>query len=315
MLGAIVGDIIGSRVEGRKSILNEENMIIATVKNELRTSFTKPEKIIHSKLSFTDDTVLTIATSKALRTHASFEKMYINFFGIHSEQNNLYKGPGIGYGQMFMTWAMSNLNGVHKGAYGSYGNGAPMRVSPVPFFAENLVETLNQAKESSICTHNHPFAVKGSQAIAACIYLSRSGVSVCDIKKFLASNFDYDLELDEQSLIMHHTFSPLSETTVPIAIWAALKGPTFEAVMIRCLKIGGDTDTIAAMAGSIAEHLYGVPKYMEYCALEILKRDGPFLYEEYLEFSNLFYSNKESNKEKETKKNNFLSYFAWFLPK
>lgn len=310
MLGAIIGDIIGSRVEGRKSIIDNNNMIVATLKNCVTTSLSKPERILHSKLSFTDDTVLTVATSKAIRNKSKFADEYCKFFDLHSEPNNFYKGPGIGYGQMFMSWAMSNINGKTKGPYGSYGNGSPMRVSPVSFYSENLVEVLNTAKESSECTHNHPFAIKGAQAVAACVFLARNGASQSEILNFMSENFDYNLELDEDKLIEHHVFSPLSETTVPIAIWAALKGNTFEDVMIRCLKIGGDTDTIAAMAGSIAEHLYGIPKSMKRCALEILERDGPYLYEEYLEFEKLFYT--EDTKEKET--SFFKSLFSW-LPK
>lgn len=285
MLGAIVGDIIGSSREGRKSVLNESKQIVATIKNETRVNIYPPENMMHKRLSFTDDTVLTVATSRALRTGSKFEDEYCKFFDMHSEQNEFYNGPGIGYGQMFMTWAMSNINGCKKGPYGSYGNGSAMRVSPVSFYARGLVDVLNMAYQSSYCTHNDPEAIKGAQAIAACVYLAEKGVSVNDIKIFMANNFDYDINLDENSLIANHVFSPLASVTVPIAIWAALKGPTFEDVMARCLLIGGDTDTIAAMAGAISEHLYGIPKYMKEKALEILERDGPCLYDEYDEFT------------------------------
>jgi ADP-ribosylglycohydrolase len=286
MLGAIVGDIIGSIREGRKCQFNDLGQIVATVKNAKVTTLDKPEGVLHDGLSFTDDSVLTLATDHALRKTKSYgshyASSYANFFDMNSEQNEFYKGPGIGYGSMFMEWADSYLKNNGREAYGSYGNGSAMRISPIPYYhKESLVDALNEAKISCECTHNHPEGIKGGQATCAAIWLAINGASADDIKTFVEHNFHYDLNFDFDRLVEHYVFNPTCQKSVPQAIWAALEGPDFITVMRRCLAIGGDTDTICAIAGSIAEPLYGIPDEMAEVALKILERDGPFLFEQY----------------------------------
>lgn len=287
MLGAIVGDIIGSAREGRKSHFNAAGLIEATEKNGTVTPLKKPEGMLHEGLSFTDDSVLTLATDKALREgqgiYGFFAKQYASFFDMHSEPNAFYLGPGIGYGLMFMEWATDHLQGnkTESEGYGSYGNGAAMRVSPVAYHFDGMLDVINAARQSAICTHNHPEGVVAAQIVAMCIWAARQGASADELKMLVAENYAHSIAFDEAKLIRNYVFSPLAQESVPQAIWAALEGPDFRSVMIRCLKIGGDTDTICAIAGSIAEPLWGLPVDLARQSLVILERDGPFLYEQY----------------------------------
>lgn len=286
MLGAIIGDIIGSVREGRKSQFNEHGQIIATVKNGQTTPLPSPEDILHEGLTFTDDTVLTLATESALRKTKSYgahyAHCYANFFDMHSEPNPFYHGPGIGYGSMFMEWAMDYLKDPTRKAYGSYGNGSAMRISPIPYHhPDSLVDMLNEARTSCECTHNHPEGIKGGQAVGAAIWLALNDMPAEDIKLCIEQNFSYKLDFDFDTLVEHYVFSPTCQKSVPQAIWAALEGPDFETVMRRCLAIGGDTDTICAIAGSIAEPLYGIPDEFVSLSLKILERDGPYLFDIY----------------------------------
>jgi ADP-ribosyl-[dinitrogen reductase] hydrolase len=287
MLGAIVGDIIGSVREGRKSQFNAAGLIESTQRNGTITPLPEPEAILHPGLSFTDDSVLTLATDKALREgqgiYGFFAKQYASFFDMHSEPNAFYLGPGIGYGMMFMEWASDYLQGNNpKGVgYNSYGNGSAMRVSPVAYQFDSMLDVINAARQSAICTHSHPEGVVAAQIVALCIWAARMGASVEELRELVTANYAHSIDFDEGKLIRNYVFSPLAQSSVPQAIWAALEGPDFHSVMIRCLKIGGDTDTICAIAGSIAEPLWGLPEDLAKQSLVILKRDGPFLYDEY----------------------------------
>lgn len=287
MLGAIIGDIVGSTREGKKSTFDGD-LIVAYIKSLEEVRLDKPEPIIHEGLTFTDDSVLTLATAKVLRegitTSKQFAEAYLDFFDIHNKQSSLYQGPGIGYGVRFIEWA--NRHFIHKekipAPYGSCGNGSAMRVAPVVYYAQGIVDVLNLSKESAMCTHNHKEGVRGAQALALALFLARKGFSKEEIKSFIASEFkhEYDKEFNEEHLVQYYDFSSLCQDTVPVAIWAALEGPDFGSVMKRCLRIGGDTDTIACMAGALAEILYGIPENYKTIALKIIKRDGPYLYAE-----------------------------------
>lgn len=285
MLGVIVGDIIGSTREGRKSLFDDKGLIYGTEKNATVTHLPSPEPILHERLSFTDDTVLMLATERALREvgdeRANFAKHYVDFFDMHSEPNAFYKGKGIGYGSKFMEWATARLNGDNRPGYHSYGNGSAMRIAPVAYHFNSLLPMLNVARASAACTHNHLKGIEGAQVMALAIFAARMGASPSCIRTLVEDNSEYQLEFDEEKLVSLYYFQPTCEGSVPQALWAALEGPDFISVMRRCLRIGGDTDTIAAMAGSLAEVLYGIPEDIAEMALQILKRDGPFLYNEY----------------------------------
>lgn len=286
MLGCFIGDIIGSTREGRKSLFDKNGLIYATLKNGVTTPINPPEPILHEGLTFTDDTVLTLATEKALRISATplapFANKYVEFFDMHSETNEFYRGPGIGYGMMFMEWAGSRLTDApFQSGYNSYGNGSAMRIAPLAYHFQKATLMLNTANASASCTHNHPDGIEGAQMVSLALWLARNGETADNIKQIIEDNSEYTLTFDEDKLIKHYYFQPTCKGSVPHALWAALTGPDFETVMRRCLAIGGDTDTIACIAGGLAEILYGVPDDMAKLALTILQRDGPFLFEEY----------------------------------
>jgi ADP-ribosylglycohydrolase len=277
MLGTIIGDMIGSTREGWKTHFDGSGEITHYEKNAMDyppdNQNYRYDEIFPEVMSFTDDSVLMIATGTAIINNESFADAYRDFFEVHSTQNELYKGPGIGYGMMFMEWAEK----PNAPAYRSYGNGSAMRAPAIGYLYETLPDVLNAALRSAECTHNHPEGIKGAQAVAVTVWLARQGVAATDILSFVKMSFYPEMDFDDDTLIKHYVFNPTCQGSVPQAIWLALTSSSFEEVIVRGLKIGGDTDTICAMAGGIAEPLFGIPDHWKKTALTILERDGPFL--------------------------------------
>ena len=167
--------------------------------------------------------------------------------------------PHAGYGIRFSRW----LRDRFPEPYNSFGNGSAMRVSPVGWLFEDLDKTLAMAELSAEVTHNHPEGIKGAQATAAAIYLARTGSTKAEIKAYIEENFQYDLSrtCDEIRPGYHHVES--CQKTVPEAITAFLEGENFEDVIRTAVSLGGDCDTLTAIAGSIAEAFYGVPEELK----------------------------------------------------
>ncbi|MGK7394974.1 MAG: ADP-ribosylglycohydrolase family protein [Candidatus Cyclobacteriaceae bacterium M3_2C_046] len=224
MTGAIIGDIIGSVYEGRG--LKSENFELVT--NQSR---------------FTDDSVLTIATADALLQQKSFEKAYVEW-GL--------KYPKAGYGRNFFIW-LQNQGGA---PYHSFGNGSAMRVSPVAYFYQDLNQVLKNAKRSAEVTHNHPEGIKGAQATAAAIYLARNGSSKDDIRAFIQNSFDYNLSRSLDQIRPEYTFQNNCQGSVPESIIAFLESSHYEDAVRKAISLGGDADTMACIAGAIAEAYY-----------------------------------------------------------
>ena len=246
MLGAIVGDIIGSRFEGRKP---------DSLDFELFTE----------ESCFSDDTVLTLAVAKWLlddpnHTHGGIIKS-LRTVGWHH--------LGAGYGQMFYCW----LRGSNPQPYGAWSNGSAMRVSPVGLYAETLDEALELAKISAEVTHNHPEGIKGAQAIAACVFLCKNGYSKEYIREYVETTFRYNLHRIIEDIRPMYKMDVSCAGSVPEAIIAFLEGNSFEEVIRLAISIGGDTDTIAAMAGSIAACCYDIPYHMSNKCHSILSDD------------------------------------------
>ncbi len=230
MLGAIAGDIIGSVYEGRKQWMLERN-----------TSF---EPLFARGSRFTDDTVLTVAVADYLlnsRELVETLKAYANTY------------PRAGYGRAFRSWAQ----GDDDSPYNSYGNGSAMRVSPVAYAYDSLDEVLVHAKETAAVTHNHLEGIKGAQAVAACIFLARTGATKQDIAQYVAGRFHYDLDNSIEQIRWTYTFDSSCQGSVPQAIIAAMESTDFESAVRLAVSLGGDCDTLASMAGAIAEALYG----------------------------------------------------------
>ena len=203
---------------------------------------------------FTDDTVLTLATADHFLFGGSYTHNYRQFGRNY---------PRAGYGGNFIKWMISE----QPEPYGSWGNGSAMRVSPIGWVAEDLDWALEEAKRSAEPTHNHPDGIKGAQAIASAVFLARQGSSKDFIGEYLSANFGYDLERTVEEIRKTHIFDVSCEETVPAAICAFLESDNFEKAIRKAISIGGDSDTIACMAGAIAHAFYReIPKWMEdYC--------------------------------------------------
>jgi ADP-ribosylglycohydrolase len=235
MLGAIVGDIIGSVYEG-KSIK------------------TKDFPLFDRECRFTDDTVLTVAVADVILNHHQFppSSKYIDQFKWYYRR---YRYAG--YGRNFSNWAKSDSTAP----YNSFGNGAAMRVSPIAFAYDNLDTVLKQAQRSAEVTHNHPEGIKGAQATAASIYLARMGLDKFGIKSYIQNHFGYDLEPTLDQIRPTYQYDSTCQGSVPPAIIAFLESTSFEDAIRNAISIGGDSDTIACITGAIAQAYYGgVPK-------------------------------------------------------
>jgi ADP-ribosylglycohydrolase len=226
MLGAIAGDVIGSVYEG------------ANVKH---SNF---QPLIHPEAQPTDDTVLTCAVAEwVLRGDDLVDRLH-DWFA---------RFPEAGYGGAFIRWAAHRL----REPYYSWGNGSAMRVSPVGFAFDTLEETLEQAKRSAAVTHNHPHGIAGAKAVAGCVFLARTGHSKDDIREFAGKRFGYDLSRSLDDIRPGYGFDVSCQGSVPEAILAFLESTSWEDAIRKGISLGGDSDTIAAIAGGIAGPFYG----------------------------------------------------------
>jgi len=239
MLGSIAGDIIGSVYEAR---------------NIHTTDF----PLFHKDSCFTDDTVLTVALKDSLLHEVPFAKKLKEYYSLF---------PNAGYGKGFIRWASSS----DFQPYNSRGNGSAMRVSPIGFAFDSLNIVLEEAKKSAEVTHNHPEGIKGAQAIAASIFLARTGKSKEEIQSFAESKFGYDLNKSLNQIKMKNSMDISCQATVPPAIIAFLRAKSFEDTIRKAIALGGDSDTIACMAGGIAQAYFKeIPKVIRRKVLQNL---------------------------------------------
>lgn len=223
--GAICGDIIGSLYEWHRT--KDYNF-------KLCTKFSR----------FTDDTVCSIAVADAIVSGISFENKL---------QEWCRKFPNAGYGGKFRQWILSET----PMSYGSYGNGSAMRVSSVGAIATSVDDCLELAAKSANVTHSHPEGIKGAQAVALAIYYSLEGKSKDFIKEELERRFEYNLSRDYDEIQKDYRFQVSCQKSVPEAIIAFLISKDYESAVRYAVAYGGDADTQAAIAGSIAAAFYG----------------------------------------------------------
>lgn len=237
LYGTIFGDIAGSTYEYRP--------VDKSYKFETITE----------KSHFTDDTVMTLAIASWIMKDRNDLNVLIKemqYFG--------QRYPQAGYGGTFRMWLID----ADPQPYNSWGNGSAMRVSPCGWVAESLDEAMNLAKKSAIVTHNHPEGVKGAQAVAGAIYMARCGDTKEEIKAFVEHTFGYDLDRTiEEIKSSGYKFDVSCQGSVPEAIIAFLEGNSYEEVIRLAIYLGGDADTQAAIAGSIAEAFYGFPEELK----------------------------------------------------
>ncbi|MFW6334066.1 MAG: ADP-ribosylglycohydrolase family protein, partial [Desulfosalsimonas sp.] len=238
MLGAIAGDIIGSVYEARP------------VK-------TKDFPLFSRGCCFTDDTVLTAAVADAIMTGANYTDKFHEYFDRY---------PHAGFGGSFMQWAMLRS----RQPYYSFGNGSAMRVSPVGFAFDDLETVLAEAEKSAAVTHNHPEGIKGAQATAGAVFLAKTGAGKLEIRDFISGRFFYNLEQSLADIRKTYRFDVSCQGSVPQSIIAFLEGGDWEDTVRNAISLGGDADTMAAIAGAIAEAYYGLPQQIARKALSFL---------------------------------------------
>jgi ADP-ribosylglycohydrolase len=237
MIGAIIGDIIGSPYE-----FDQNN--IKTTKFPL----------FNKRSHFTDDTVMTLAVAEALmNAYGDAEETEKEL--IRKMQYYGRKYPYAGYGEMFGRWIYEK----NPMPYDSFGNGSAMRVSPVAWLYDDLSTVERFAAITSKVTHDHPEGIKGAQAIAAAIYLARKHYSKDDIRRYISGKYGYNFDrtCDEIRPTYRHVES--CQETVPEALTAFFEGNSFKEVIRLAVSLGGDSDTLTAIAGSVAEAYYQIP--------------------------------------------------------
>ncbi len=260
MWGAIIGDIVGSVYEF----------------NNIKT---KEFELFKPECFFTDDTVMTVAVAKALLD--SKENDYLFSQGVIDEMKYFGREyPDAGYGGQFRIW----LRQYEPLAYNSYGNGSAMRVSACGFAAKTMRDAVKFAYNSAYCTHNHFEGIKGACSTAAAIYLARNGKSIEDIKDYIRRYY-YDIDFTLDEIRDSYSFNETCQQTVPQAFEAFFESKDFEDAIRNAISIGGDSDTLAAITGAVAQAYYGIPgeivakarTYLDAFLLETVDR----FYEEY----------------------------------
>ena len=253
MLGAIIGDIVGSRWEFNST--NDYNF-----------------KWMSDENGFTDDTICTVAVADAILHNSEDFGKYIH------EWCNRYPNPMGSYGGRFAQWVRSD----HLQPYNSFGNGSAMRVSPVAWAANDLEfkYLMDLAEKSAACSHNHPEGIKGAQTVALaiqygielpCYHPNFTQEHVKELVETCASRSGYNINIRKEDVI--NRFDETCQGTVPVALWIIGESTSFEDAVRKAVSLGADADTLGAIVGSIAEAIWGIPEEMRQNALEYLPSD------------------------------------------
>ena len=276
MIGAIIGDIVGSRFE-------------------FNNHRSKEFELFTEDCHVTDDSIMTLAVAKALM---ETERMIASSTDEPSNQDNEYdsllkemsvkymqeigrKYPNCGYGGMFGQWVFSD----HPKPYNSFGNGAAMRISPVGFAARTEDEACRLSEIVTGITHNHEEGLKGAEATAVAIFMAKRGFTKNEIRNRIDRHY-YSLHFTIDEIRDTYEFNETCQETVPQAIVAFLESTSFEDAIRTAISVGGDSDTLAAITGAIAEAYYGVPKDIREKALTYLDQEQLALYKEWCNFDN-----------------------------
>ncbi|WP_428897710.1 type I restriction enzyme M protein [Parelusimicrobium proximum] len=260
MLGTIIGDIAGSRFE---------NHPIKTKKFDM----------FHKDCHITDDTTMTLAIAASL---IRCGKNYDNLTAVAEEAMRKFGRiyPNAGYGQTFIKWIWSS----NPQPYNSWGNGSAMRAGPCGIAAKNMTEVKSLAKKTSMPTHNHPEGIKGAQAVAAAVFMAKSGKSKEAIRKYIDKNY-YPMDFTLDEIRPDYEFDVSCQGSVPQALMSFFESVNFEDAIRNAVSLGGDCDTTAAIAGSVAEPYYGIPKELRDKAFAYL---NPLAKEVINEFEKIF---------------------------
>lgn len=245
MLGAIIGDIVGSRFEW-------ENI------------HSKRFRFFDSDCHVTDDSVMTLALADAiLRCEGDYDKLSDLAVERMRFHGSLY--PYAGYGCGFKEWLQSEI----PEPYGSYGNGAAMRVSACGYAGNSLKEVAELAGKVTEVTHNHPEGMKGAEATAIAVFLARKGCPMIEILEYIQDHY-YPLEEELDSIAKTYKWESGCQGTVPPALEAFFESTGFEDAIRNAISLGGDSDTLAAITGAVAGAYWGIPDKIRKAALTYL---------------------------------------------
>ena len=288
MLGAIIGDIAGSTHE-----VEEIKAIKKGIDYERRIKILDKEvPLFNEDSSYTDDTVLTAAIANAIINSKDYEET-LKEYGNREINLGLDKYGRNRFGKGFCDW----LKGDYIG--NSYGNGCAMRISPIANYYDNEEKILEETIKATLPSHNHEESYLGALAISMCIFLARKKLSKQEIKLYIESKYGYDLNFNLRELQKKYKFSSKTKESVPQAIFCFLESNDFEDAIRKSISIGGDSDTIAAITGSIAESYYGIDEKLK-------KEAEKYLPEYIINITNDFY--KRIGKE-EPFKNQLKEFF------
>ena len=249
MLGAIIGDIVGSRFE---------------FNNTSDFDF----ELFTSACDYTDDSICTIAVADAILNDKSYEEATL-------EWCRRYPHPMGSYGGSFSRW----IHSAHPVPYNSFGNGSAMRVSAAGWLFDTEEEVLHQAKLSAEITHNHPEGIKGAQAVALAIYLARKG----ETKEMILERMRYYYPTFTEPRLGANPFNETCQGTLPICLGIIERANNFEEAIRYAIAVGGDSDTIGAIVGAIAEALWDIPEGIKAKAVEYLTDDIKEVYAQFVE--------------------------------
>lgn len=245
MLGAIIGDIIGSRFEWHN------------IK-------TKDFALFNHKCHVTDDSIMTVAVATALMQGLDSEVLQKNAVRYMRKFGNAC--PQAGYGSMFRKW----LHNTEMQAYGSLGNGSAMRVSACGWVAESLEDVKRLSYNVTCVTHNHPEGLKGAEATAVAVFMAKNGASKAEVKSYIEEHY-YKLDFTLDDIRDTYTFDGSCQGTVPQALVAFFEAADYEDAIRNAISIGGDSDTLAAITGAVAEAYFGLPPYFRQKAYEYMR--------------------------------------------
>ncbi len=245
MIGAIIGDIVGSRFEWDNYRAKDFDFM--------------PDECF-----FTDDSVMTIAVGEAIRS-VQGDYSHLSEAAVKTMQEIGRPYPHCGYGCSFYSWIYSE----NPEPYNSFGNGAAMRVSACAEAAATLEEAKQLSRLVTEVSHNHPEGLKGAEATVAAAFMAKEGASLADIRRMVEENY-YQLDFTLDEIRDTYEFNETCQDTVPQAIEAFLESTDFEDAIRNAISVGGDSDTLAAITGTMAEAFYGVPKDLRARALDFL---------------------------------------------
>ena len=252
MLGALIGDIAGSRFEDSQRNIKTKDFELMTAAGGCRP---------------TDDSIMTLAVAQAL-LECDGRGELLGAAAVKWMQKLGRRDPDAVYGRRFIDWIYSE----NPQPYNSFGNGSAMRVSPCAYAAGSLEEAKLLSHIVTAVTHNHPEGIKGAEATTVAVHMALHGSSIYEIRAFINDNY-YPMNFTLDSIRAEYTFDVSCQGSVPQAIMAFLESVSFEDTIRNAISIGGDSDTIAAIAGSIAGAYYGIPAEIRRHALTFLRQD------------------------------------------